>query len=51
MLINQNPTTVANMMKVSTEDREKGKGAERDTGGIRVAVTALDSAVSLITKI
>ena len=38
------------MIKVIREDREKGKGAERDAEGIRLAVTALDLAVVLITE-
>ena len=38
------------MMKIIREDRDKGKGAERGTENIRVAVTAPDSAAVIITE-
>ena len=37
-------------MKVIREDREKGKGAERNTATIRVAITAPDLAMVIITE-
>ena len=50
MLTNLTPTTVADTMKVIREDRYKGKGAERDTAVIRVAVMVPDLAVVLINE-
>ena len=50
MLMNLTPKTVVDTMKVSREDREKGKGVKQDTTGIRVAVTAPDLVVEHITK-
>ena len=38
------------MMKVRREDRDKGKGVERDMVYIRVDVMAPDLAVVLITE-
>ena len=37
-------------MKVIREYRDKGKGAEMYLAGIRLAVTAPDSAVDIITE-
>ena len=37
-------------MNFSREDRDKGKGEERDTEEIRVDVTAPDPAVEIITE-
>ena len=37
-------------MKVRREDRYKGKGADQDTSGIRLAVTAPYSVVMIITE-
>ena len=57
MLMRRNSTRVKNMIMVSKEntdmdkeDREKGKGEERYTAVIGLAVTALDLAVVLITE-
>ena len=38
------------MMKFIREYRKNGKGAERDTAGIRVNVIAMDLAVVIITE-
>ena len=50
MLMNLTPKTVVEMMKVSREEREKVKGVNQDTTGIRVAVTAPDLVLGHITK-
>ena len=50
MLMNLMTTTVADIMKVSIEIRDKGKGAEWDTSGIRVVLTAPYLAMVLITE-
>ena len=49
ILMNWTPTIVAYMMKASREYIDKVKGVERDMEGIRVAITAQDSDVVLIT--
>ena len=50
ILMNWTPTTVADMMKVIRDDRDKGKVTERDTAGIRVSVPAPYLVVVLITE-
>ena len=50
ILLNLIPTTVADMMNVIREDRDKGKGVEMDIAGIRVAITVPDLAAVLITE-
>ena len=50
MLMNWTPTTVEDMIKVSRDNRDNGKGAERYTTAIRVAETAPDLAMVLTTE-
>ena len=50
MLIHLTPKTVAYMMNVSREDKDKGKGTERDATGIKVEVTAPYFAAVLISE-
>ena len=50
ILINLTTTKVAYPMKFSREDRNKGKGVDRDIAAIKVAVTAPDLAVAVITE-
>ena len=50
ILTNWTSTPVAGTMNFSREDRDKGKGEERDTEEIRVDVTAPDPAVEIITE-
>ena len=38
------------MIKFSSKDRDKGKGEEQDTEGIRGDVTAPDLSVEIITE-
>ena len=50
MIMNWTSKTVVDMMKFIREYRKNGKGAERDTAGIRVNVIAMDLAVVIITE-
>ena len=50
MLMNLTPTKVSEKMKFIREDRDKIKGMDQDTAGIRVAIMAPDSAMLIITE-
>ena len=50
ILMNWTPTIVADMMRVSREDRDKSKDTEQDTSEIRVAVTEMYLVLVFITE-